>query len=224
MYKSKRQMSETYINAIFLTLSGGFQDAYTYFSRGGVFANAQTGNIVLMSEGVFKGDVYNVIRYLLPVCAFIVGIFLAEVVRRHFRDMKKVHWRQLILIFEICLLFASGFIPNKYDIPANIIISFVCALQVQSFRKIDGMAYASTMCIGNMRSATEALCTYVHTKNKSTLIGSAKYFGIIFLFALGAGAGSVFTNILGIRAIWISCILLLISFAIMAIEEEKRED
>ena len=33
------QMSDTFTNAIFLTLSGGFQDAYTYLCRGKVFAN-----------------------------------------------------------------------------------------------------------------------------------------------------------------------------------------
>lgn len=32
-----------------LAFAGGFFDAYTYLTRGGVFANAQTGNIVLMS-------------------------------------------------------------------------------------------------------------------------------------------------------------------------------
>ena len=40
------QMSDTLFTAIFIVLSGGFQDAYTYGCRGGVFANAQTGNIV----------------------------------------------------------------------------------------------------------------------------------------------------------------------------------
>ena len=38
---------------------GGFLDAYTYLSRNGVFATAQTGNIVLM-----------------VVVAFIVGVVL----------------------------------------------------------------------------------------------------------------------------------------------------
>ena len=32
----ERQMSEAFINSIFLAMSGGFQDAYTYFARGGV--------------------------------------------------------------------------------------------------------------------------------------------------------------------------------------------
>ena len=44
------QTSEAFINSAFLAVSGGFQDAYTYFTRDGVFSNAQTGNVVLMSE------------------------------------------------------------------------------------------------------------------------------------------------------------------------------
>lgn len=51
------QMSDHFRTALFIILSGGFQDAYTYISRGGVFANAQTGNIVLMSSAMFDGDV-----------------------------------------------------------------------------------------------------------------------------------------------------------------------
>ena len=43
------QMSETILIGTLLALAGGFLDAYTYICRGGVFANAQTGNIVLFS-------------------------------------------------------------------------------------------------------------------------------------------------------------------------------
>ena len=45
-YCSKKQMSESFLTAAFLSVSGGLQDMYTYISRGHVFANAQTGNIV----------------------------------------------------------------------------------------------------------------------------------------------------------------------------------
>ena len=47
--KHHGQMSESFLTAVFLSLSGGLQDAYTYLFRGKVFANAQTGNIVLLS-------------------------------------------------------------------------------------------------------------------------------------------------------------------------------
>ena len=41
-------MSDSLIIMILLNLSGGTQDACSYFLRDHVFANAQTGNIVLM--------------------------------------------------------------------------------------------------------------------------------------------------------------------------------
>ena len=47
--RARGQMSEAMITVLFLSLSGGLQDAYSYLSRGHVFANAQTGNIVLLS-------------------------------------------------------------------------------------------------------------------------------------------------------------------------------
>ena len=40
--------SDTWCVVAFLALSGGFQDAYSFLARGHVFANAQTGNIVLL--------------------------------------------------------------------------------------------------------------------------------------------------------------------------------
>ena len=37
------QMSDSMLTAVFIILSGGLQDSYTYLCRGKVFANAQTG-------------------------------------------------------------------------------------------------------------------------------------------------------------------------------------
>ena len=45
--KQTRQMSETIKLGILLALSGGFMDAYSYIQRDQVFANAQTGNMLL---------------------------------------------------------------------------------------------------------------------------------------------------------------------------------
>lgn len=46
-FYSKRQMSDTFLIAVLLAVVGGSLDAYSYVARGHVFANAQTGNIVL---------------------------------------------------------------------------------------------------------------------------------------------------------------------------------
>ena len=69
-------MSESFLTAAFLSISGGLQDAYTYICRGEVFANAQTGNIVLMGCYLISEDLRNSIRYFLPVAFFALGVLM----------------------------------------------------------------------------------------------------------------------------------------------------
>ena len=217
-----KQMSEAFCNSLFLALSGGFQDAYTYNSRGKVFSNAQTGNVVLMSQHFMEGRWQEGIRYLLPLLAFAVGVFIAERIQYRHRYAKRLHWRQGILLAEIAILFIVGFMPEKWNLPATIMVSFACAMQVQTFRKVGGYSYASTMCIGNLRAGTEALCAYFRVRNKEILRKALTYFGVILVFGVGAGLGSILTVALGNRAIWLCCILLSVSFFMMFVHEKKE--
>ena len=216
------QMSDTFTNAIFLTLSGGFQDAYTYLCRGKVFANAQTGNIVLMSTHFFEGEFGLILHYLIPVISFVFGICVAEIQHIFFKNYKKIHWRQIVLAFEIVILLAVGFIPINLNILANALVSFVAAMQVQTFRKLRGNAYASTMCIGNLRSGTEAFTGYLQTHDTEKLKKALYYFGIILFFWLVAGIGGNLSIRFGYHMIWVSSGLLLISFLLMFVEKMDR--
>ena len=218
------QMSDSFLMSAFIILSGGLQDAYTYCCRDKVFANAQTGNIVLMSTHLFAGDWAGVFRYFVPLISFMAGIFVAECVHPRYKCMEKVHWRQLIILAEIVLLFAVGFFPAAWDIGANALVSFACAMQVQAFRKVNGYAFASTMCIGDLRSGVEAFCIWSKTHEPKVKDRMMRYFGIILLFAVGAGIGSMGAARLAGKTIWISCGLLLVSFALMFIREEIEEN
>ena len=222
--KHHGQMSESFLTAVFLSLSGGLQDAYTYLFRGKVFANAQTGNIVLLSANIMDGQWDRVLHYLVPLCAFALGVLLAEKMRECFREMQRLHWRQLVVLGEVLLLFIVGFLPPEQNLLANAIVSFACAMQVQAFRKVDGYAFASTMCIGDLRSGMEALCIWRKSHDPKAKDRMQRYFSIILLFALGAGMGSIGAAHLGGRAIWISCGLLLVSFALMFIREDLEEN
>ncbi len=214
------QMSEAFITSVFLALSGGFQDAYTYFTRNEVFSNAQTGNIVLMSTHLMMGEWMDVLRYLFPLLAFAGGVFFAERIHMLFKYAKRLHWRQGILLMEIIILFAVGFMPAKLDLLATALVSFACAMQVQTFRKVSGYSYASTMCIGNLRSGTEAFTSYLHTHDTEKLKKALYYFGIILFFGLGAGIGGNLSIRYGFHIIWVSSGLLLISFLLMFVEKK----
>lgn len=213
--KKEIQMSEAFITMAFLTFSGGLQDSYSYLVRGEVFANAQTGNIVLLFVHLVNGNFSKALHYLFPVLAFADGIFVTDMFKAKFKESRSIHWRQIILLLEIGLLFGVVFIPQNHNMLANILISFSCAMQVQAFRKINGYAFASTMCIGNTRAGMEALCTYLRTGDKKFKEKSLHYFGVILLFALGAGFGGIFAKYLGNAMIIFSCIFLSVSFILM---------
>ena len=216
-------MSESFLTAVFLSLSGGLQDAYTYLFRGKVFANAQTGNIVLLSSNLMDGNWERVLHYLVPLCAFALGVLTAEKMQEHFRNMQRLHWRQLVVLGEVLLLFLVGFLPQEQHLLANAIVSFSCAMQVQAFRKVNGYAFASTMCIGNLRSGMDSLCSWLVAGNRTAKDKALHYFAIIFLFALGAALGSVALNFCGAKAIWFSCLLLTVSFCLMFLKEDVEE-
>ena len=135
------QMSESLFLAALLAVVGGFLDAYSYLLRGGVFANAQTGNIVLLGVYLQRGNFNMVIHYLVPIAAFAVGVVLVEITKKVFKNKGKIHWRQRIVVLEAVLLGVVGVIPmGNLDVIANVLISFVCAVQVQTFRKVHGNA------------------------------------------------------------------------------------
>lgn len=221
MNNNASQTSDTFALSVLLSLSGGFQDAYTYILRGKVFANAQTGNVVLMSQHFMEKEWKLGFHYLLPVLAFALGILITEQTEHKCKNSKRLHWRQLIVIAELIVLTAVAFIPTQFNTIANVLVSFSCAMQVQAFRTFNGYTYASTMCIGNLRSGTESLSVYLRDKKTDALSKAAHYFGIIFVFAVGAGLGGIISKEFGNMSILVSCILLLTAFTMMNRKKAK---
>ena len=219
MEKVRHQTSETFRLSALLALSGRFQDAYTYNVRDRVFSNAQTGNVVLMSQHLMMGKWAEALHYLFPVIAFAMGVFVAERVQQKYKYRSCIHWRQIIVALEIAILFLVGFIPAQFNMAATMLVSFSCAMQVQTFRKVHGYGYASTMCIGNLRAGTESLSVYLRDKKPGALKKAVHYYGIILIFAVGAGMGGVMSLHIGLRAIWISPVLLTAACLLMNYEK-----
>ena len=187
--------------------------------RDEVFSNAQTGNVVLMSQNFMSCEWIRGLHYLFPIIAFALGVFVAERIQKRLKYVKKIHWRQIIVLMELAILFVVGLIPDSYNMAATMLVSFACSMQVQTFRKVNGYGYASTMCIGNLRSGTESLSIYMREKKPEILKKALHYYGIIFVFAIGAGIGGILSLHIGIRAIWVSSLLLAAVFTMMFVEK-----
>ncbi|MBS6395997.1 MAG: DUF1275 domain-containing protein [Clostridiales bacterium] len=221
--KHNRQMSESLELGIVLALAGGFMDAYSYMCREQVFANAQTGNMLLFGIRLSEGDWEQAIRYLIPVLAFAMGIAIADMVKLQKKELSLLHWRQISVLCEAVIFGIVCLMPQSMNLPANSLTSLACGIQVESFRKIQGNGIATTMCIGNLRSAVQNTCDYLAKRDREAAGKGMLYYLIIAFFILGAVIGHEAVKYLAERAILICSGILLAAFFMMFSDWEKKQ-
>ena len=216
-----RQRDVSLAIALSLAFVGGFLDIYTYIARGKVFANTQTGNLVLLGKFVTEGNARKVIYYLVSILAFTLGIVLAKVVEHVYVQNNEFLWYHVTIGIEIALVLVVMWIPvgQRYDVLANILISFVCAIQVQSFRKVNGIGYSTAMFTGNVKNASERFSEYFLSKDKKALQEGMVYLALIISFVIGAAVGTIFTKIYKTKAVGVTSIILFLVFLLLFYED-----
>ena len=219
--KKSIQTSESLLLGILLALSGGAMDAYSYICRDEVFANAQTGNMLLLGVHLAQGEWAEALRYFCPVLCFTVGIVLSIIVRGRPGREQRLHWRQATVLFEAAVLAGVCFMPQRANLLANSLISLACGIQLESFTKIRGSAIATTMCIGNLRLATENFCAFLSSRRSAELKKAALYYGIILCFVAGAVLGNMAVKAVGEMALILCSAILIVVFILMFVEESK---
>ena len=189
--------------AYLLTAVGGFLDAYTYFERGGVFANAQTGNIVKMGIAIANGEKDLYLRYLIPILAFSAGLMTALAIKEYLEAREVRLVRRSVLVAEICGLAVVGLIPlgTELDIVANSIVSFVAAMQYETFTTFRGEAIVTTMSTGNLRKMVDNLFGGLLRRDRAKLRRAGLYLSIIVTFAFGAFLGTRACDLMGRAAV-----------------------
>lgn len=194
-----------------LALAGGFLDTYTYFTRGGVFANAQTGNMVLLSIAAARGELARAGQYLIPILAFTLGVLATEGLRAR---RPGGAWRRTVLLIEAAILGLVGLLPEQVpNLMVNTTISFLCSMQVNSFRRLEGMPYATTMCTGNLRSFSGQLWLRLFAGDREAGEKALRYLLVMLIFCLGAALGVPLTALFGGRSVWLCSLLLLAVWA-----------
>jgi len=215
-------MSEAFRTAAMLAFVGGFLETYTFVLHGHVFANAQTGNIALFGMSLASGDGLAALKYLVPILSFAGGVALVEWVRGHWPAASRIHWRQSVAVVEALLLVPCAFlVGTAQDMVANLIVSVVCAFQVQAFRKVRGSSYASTMCTGNLRSATVAWMTWREKRLPEARRQAMRYVGVIGVFTAGAATAIPFVMAWRERAVLLAIGMLV---AVAAMMQRKNDE
>ena len=181
-----------------------------------MFANAETGNMVLFGICLTQRQWGKAVGYLFPILAFALGVLAAELIRERHRSGPRFHWRHTVLLAEVAVVCAVAFLPRgEWDSLANTLVAFVCALQVETFRKVRGNPFATTMCTGNLRSGTEAIYHGVTKGKWESVEKGLCYYGVIACFIAGAALGVALTRLAPQRAVLGAAALHLTAFGLM---------
>ncbi|MCO5974392.1 YoaK family protein [Actinoallomurus soli] len=208
---------------VLLALVGGFLDAYSFIHLGGVFANAQTGNVVLFGVEAAQGHWGSAVRHLPPIVAFMIGVAVAETLRRPRVAARIRSPARAALVLEILVLVAAGFVSSV--VPADalvVVIAFVASVQVSSFRKLLDWPYNTTMTTGNLRSAAQALYVAVADRDAGSARKARSFAVIIVSFLIGGFLGGLLTLRLGAHAIWICAAVLLLALGLFVVDVRRN--
>jgi uncharacterized membrane protein YoaK (UPF0700 family) len=194
---------------VLLAVVGGFLEAYTFITRGGVFANAQTGNIIRLGIYASEGQWSQALIHIPPILAFVAGVVVAEWIRNRPSHRSGLDWESRVLLFEMTVLLAIGLLPQAVpNIVVTVAVSFACSVQVSSFRTLVDSPYATTMSTGNLRSASQAAYVAITTGDRAAAIKAIRYFTIILAFISGGFIGGLVTMAAGVRAVWVAALIL----------------
>lgn len=206
--------------AVLLMFVGGFLDAYTYITRGGVFANAQTGNAVLFGVAVAEGHVGPALAHIWPILACITGIFVAAALKSPGAERALRYPMRFAVVLQIAVLVIVGFLPPSVPDPwVTVTIAFVAALQLGLFREVASLPYITIAVTGNIMRAVESAYTAITGRDRVAGRTAALYGTLILTFVVGAATGAVLSRHFGTHTVWIAAAILGVALALFFIDD-----
>ncbi|KIQ19663.1 hypothetical protein RU01_04700 [Rhodococcus sp. MEB064] len=209
--------------ALIVTAASGFLDAYTFVSRGGVFANAQTGNVIFLAIELSRTQWSAAADHLWPLLAFVVGVVIANVIKsgraeRHVH--RPIRWS---VAAQAAILAVVGFVPDTVpNALVTVPIAFIASLQFALFRTIGDLNFIAVAMTGNLMRFTDAGFAALVDRDPAGRRAVRVYSAVIAVFALGALAGAAATETIGVRAAWIPAAVLAATLIIFLIDERAE--
>lgn len=231
MKQSTDNMDECYLKCeklriyIGLIFVAGFLGAFTFLLRGGVFCNAQSANVVLLSLSVGQGNWKKALYYLIPISAYFLGAFLSECLPNPLKRFHFLRWDTVLVLNEALVLIFLGVLPDSYPVQiSQVAINFICSMQYNTFRQSEHIPMATTFCTNHIRQT--GIYVYKWIRHQENLEYRHRlYVHLIMLgsFFSGAVVSTFIGQIIGSKSIWFAAFLLVVIFVDLAYSDLTSE-
>ena len=209
---------------LMLIAAAGWFGAYTFVLRGGVFCNAQTANVVIFAVSLGTGDWMKALYLLLPISAYFLGALVSELLGRAVKRFHFLRWETVLVGFEILAVLLIGFLPKEApDQITQVIFNFICSMQFNTFRQVEGTSAATTFVTNHIRELGYNTARVIRHheafyRKKIWLHGR-----LLLCFILGAVVSAIACRFFGLYSIWGSGVILLVIFIRLCIADRSYE-
>ena len=210
---------------VLLIAAGGFLGAFTYSLRGGVFCNAQTANVVLLSMALGKGNWSIALYYLIPISAYILGAVISELLPNKVKRLHFLRWDTMLVGIELIVVVLLGFVPDSWPYQiSQVSINFICSMQYNTFRQAEHIPMSTTFCTNHVRQVGVFLTKRLrHPEDAAIRRRFLVHILMLCSFSAGAVISTVACRLVGGYAIWGAGLLLLIVFMDLAHADRTTE-
>ena len=219
-----RSLSNLIALECLFTLAGGYMDAYAFLAHGHVFANAQTGNVVLLAVSAAQADWVQAGRHIPPVIACSLGVAAAKLLgvqsnKHSFRATLICQTVELLTVV-ILILFGSS-LPDPVVVPT---LSFVAALQITSFDMLGPWSFNSAMTTGNLKTAIVGAVLWFKGENRPYNQGKAIVAAVACISFLGGALCGGYNTHRHPKYALLPCALLLTAGYLLTWQQHKKNE
>ncbi len=206
------ECEKTWVFALLMGV-GGFLGAFTYVLRGGVFCNAQTGNILLLGMALGEGNFSRALYLLLPISAYFLGTVISEAIAIPIKKFHLIRWSTLFVLIEMAAILVMGFIPDSAPFQiTQVLVNFICSMQYNTFRQAKGIPMATTFCTNHLRQVGIAFTKAILHRAPGAGRRLLRHLLMLGAFLVGAAVSTLLCHPLGGKAVWFALIPLAVLF------------
>ncbi len=217
------ECEKTWVYLMLITAAGWF-GAYTYMLRGGVFCNAQTANVVLFAMALGTKNWLRAAYLLLPISAYFLGALVSELLGKAVKRFKLFRWETALVGLEIVVVIGIGFLPKEVpDQIAQVLFNFICSMQFNTFRQVNGISAATTFVTNHIRQLGYNTARFIRHKERGYGRKIWLHGRLLLCFVLGAVLSAVACQLFSYHSIWGSALILLYIFIRLAVADRSYE-
>ena len=177
-----------------LIFAAGILGSYTYMLCGGIFCNAQTGNIVLLGIALGTRSWTSALYYVIPISAYALGAFISELIPDDVKHRFHIRWETILVAVEIVFVAVLGALPASTPVQVfQVSINFIASMQYNTFRNSEGVPMATTFATNHVRQLGIGLAKELHRRHGDTSHRRVlkRHFSMVLFFLAGTILGAV---------------------------------